>query len=116
MDGGAVGPVFSKSVVQLVSAMKAVHLEPETSTSLGAPTAPFEAIELRDALKEDAPSWREAILAEARSLQQMNTFTIMRGGSSQWEEVDIVPLGTEEEIQQPDAPHTKESQNGDSWQ
>jgi hypothetical protein len=59
--------------------MKAVHLEPETSTSLGAPTAPFEAIELRDALKEDAPGWREAILAEARSLQQMNTFTIMRG-------------------------------------
>ena len=56
MDGGAVGLVFSKSVVQLVSAMKAVHLEPKTSTSLGAPTAPFEAIELRDALKEDAPS------------------------------------------------------------
>ena len=79
MDGGAVGPVFSKLVVQLVSAMKAVHLEPKTSTSLGAPTAPFEAIELRDALKEDAPGWREAILAEARSLQQMNTFTIMRG-------------------------------------
>ena len=79
MDGGAVGQVFSKSVVQLVSAMKAVHLESETSTSLGAPTAPFEAIELRDALKEDAPGWQEAILVEARSLQQMNTFTIMRG-------------------------------------
>jgi hypothetical protein len=57
--------------------MKAVHLEPKTSTSLGAPTAPFEAIELRDALKEDAPSWRKAILAKAKSLQQMNTFTIM---------------------------------------
>jgi hypothetical protein len=46
--------VFSKSVVQLVYAMKAVHLEPKTSTSLGAPTTLFEAIELRDALKEDA--------------------------------------------------------------
>jgi hypothetical protein len=79
IDGGAVGLVFSKSVVQLVSAIKAVHLEPETSTSLGAPTTPFEAIELRDALKEDAPGWREAILAEAKSLQQMNTFTIMWG-------------------------------------
>ena len=56
MDGGVVGLVFSKSVIQLVSAMKAVHLEPKTSTSLGAPIAPFEAIELRDALKEDAPS------------------------------------------------------------
>jgi hypothetical protein len=71
------GPVFSKSVVQLVSAMKAVHLEPETSGSLGAPTAPFEVIELRDALKEDVPGWCEAILAEAKSLQQMNTFTII---------------------------------------
>ena len=60
--------VFSKSVVQLIYAMKAVHLEPKTSTSLGAPTALFEAIELRDALKEDAPGWREAILAKARSL------------------------------------------------
>jgi hypothetical protein len=69
--------VFYKSVVQLAYALKAVHLELETSTSLGAPTAPFEAIELRDALKEDAPSWRKAILAEAKSLQQMNTFTIM---------------------------------------
>jgi hypothetical protein len=49
--------------------MKAVYLEPKTSTSLGAPTALFEAIELRDALKEDAPGWRKAILAKARSLQ-----------------------------------------------
>ena len=56
MDGSVVGQVFSKSVVQLVSAMKAVHLESKTSTSLRAPIVPFEAIELRDALKEDAPS------------------------------------------------------------
>jgi hypothetical protein len=69
MGGSATGLVFSKSVVQLVCALKAVHLEPETSGSLGAPAAPFEVIELRDALKEDAPSWREVILAEARSLQ-----------------------------------------------
>jgi hypothetical protein len=79
MGGSATGQVFSKLVVQLVCALKAVHLEPETSGSLGAPAAPFEVIELRDALKEDAPGWREAILAEARSLQQMNTFTIMWG-------------------------------------
>ena len=56
MDGGVVRLVFSKLVVQLVSAMKAVHLEPKTLTSLGAPTALFEAIELRDAFKEDTPS------------------------------------------------------------
>jgi hypothetical protein len=55
INRGIVKLVFSKSVVQLVSAMKAVHLEPKTLTSLGAPTALFEVIELRDALKEDAP-------------------------------------------------------------
>jgi hypothetical protein len=79
IDGGAVGLVFSKLVVQLVSAIKAVYLEPKTSTSLRAPTVLFKAIELRDALKEDALNWREAILAEAKSLQQMNTFTIIKG-------------------------------------
>ena len=56
MDGSVVGQVFSKLMVQLVSAMKAIHLEPKTSTSLGAPIVSFEAIKLRDALKEDAPS------------------------------------------------------------
>jgi hypothetical protein len=70
-------PVFSKSVVQLVSAMKAVYLVPETSGSLGVPTVPFEVIELRDVLKEDTSGWCEAILTEAKSLQQMNIFTIM---------------------------------------
>ena len=34
MDSSVVGQVFSKLVVQLVSAMKAVHLEPKTTTSL----------------------------------------------------------------------------------
>ena len=46
---------------------------------MGAPTAPFEAIELKDALKEDAPRWRKAILVEANSLKLMKTFTIIRG-------------------------------------
>ena len=55
-------------MVQLAYAIKAVYLEPETSTSLSVPTALFEAIELRDALKEDAPGWRKAILAEAKLL------------------------------------------------
>jgi hypothetical protein len=35
--------------------MKAVHLEDEDTTSLGVLTAPFEAIELEEALREDAP-------------------------------------------------------------
>ena len=59
--------------------MKAVHLEDEDTTSLGAPTAPFEAIELEEALKEDAPKWLEAIYEEGNSLKKLNTFTIMRG-------------------------------------
>jgi hypothetical protein len=46
---------------------------------LGVPTAPFEAIELEEALREDAPKWLEAIRAECTSLKQLNTFTIMRG-------------------------------------
>jgi hypothetical protein len=42
-------------VVQLVIAMKAVYLEAENTTLLGAPIAPFDAIELDQALREDAP-------------------------------------------------------------
>jgi len=33
--------------------MKAVHLEAENTTSLGAPTAPFNVIKLDQALRED---------------------------------------------------------------
>jgi hypothetical protein len=71
--------VFNDQVVQLVNAMKAVHLEDEDTTSLGVPTAPFEAIELEEALKEDAPKWLEAIYAKGTALKKLNTFTIMRG-------------------------------------
>ena len=46
--------VFSDTVVQLVSAMKAVHLEPDDNTTRK-PIAPFEAITLEQALQEDAP-------------------------------------------------------------
>ena len=38
--------VFNDTVVQSVIAIKAVHLEAENTTSLGAPIAPFDAIEL----------------------------------------------------------------------
>jgi hypothetical protein len=53
INRGAVELVFSKLVVQLVNAIKAVYLKPKTSMSLKAPTVLFKAIELRDALKED---------------------------------------------------------------
>ena len=61
--------VFSKLVVQLACAIKAIYLEPKTSMSLGTLIALFKAIKLRDALKEDAPSQRKAILAKAKLLQ-----------------------------------------------
>ena len=48
--------VFNDTVVQSVITIKAVHLKAENTTSLGAPTAPFNAIELDQALREDAPS------------------------------------------------------------
>jgi len=38
--------VFNNIVVQLVIAIKAVHLEAKNTTSLGAPIAPFNAIKL----------------------------------------------------------------------
>ena len=60
-------------------AIKAVYLEPKNSTSLGAPTAPFEAIELADALYEDAQLWHAAIKAECSSFKEANTATIIRG-------------------------------------
>jgi hypothetical protein len=47
--------VFNDTVVQLIIAMNAVHLEAGNTTSLGAPTAPFDAIELDQALREDSP-------------------------------------------------------------
>ena len=59
--------------------MKAVNLEAENTTSLGAPTAPFDAIELDQALREDAPGWMKAIFEEFLAHKRMNTYTIMRG-------------------------------------
>ena len=46
--------VYSDQVAQLVLAIKAVHLEPKNSTSLGALITPFKVIELTDTLYEDA--------------------------------------------------------------
>ena len=47
--------VFNNIVVQLFTAMKAVHLTEEDMTSLGVPIAPFEAIDLDVAKRKDAP-------------------------------------------------------------
>ena len=47
--------------------MQAVHLEGD-SAYLSVPSAPFEEITVVDAMKEDAPNWKRAILAELRAL------------------------------------------------
>jgi hypothetical protein len=73
------GRVFNETVAQLAFAVKAVHLSDDDTTSLGVPTAPFEAIELDVAMREDAPGWHESILEEYRGLQKMNAFTIKKG-------------------------------------
>jgi hypothetical protein len=59
--------------------MNAVHLEAGNTTSLGAFTALFDAIELDQALREDAPGWMNAIFEEFLAHRRMNTYTIMRG-------------------------------------
>jgi hypothetical protein len=66
-------------VVQLVIAINAVHLEAGNTTSLGAPTAPFDTIELDQALREDAPGWINAIFEEFLAHRRINTYTIIRG-------------------------------------
>ena len=60
-------------------AIKVVYLEPKNSTSLGVPTTPFKAIELVNALREDAQLWHTAIKAEYSSFKEAGTATIMRG-------------------------------------
>src|ERR1700761_2587921 len=57
--------------------MKAVHIDMEDSTSLGAPTAPFEAVTEEETMKEDAPEWQKAKLSELQSLKDTNTYAIV---------------------------------------
>jgi hypothetical protein len=59
--------------------MNAVYLEAGNTTLLGAPTAPFDAIELDQALREDAPGWMNAIFEEFLAHKRINTYIIMRG-------------------------------------
>ena len=66
-------------VVQLVIAIKAVYLKAKNTTSLGAPIAPFNAIKLDQALREDTFSWIKAIFKEFLSLKRIHTYTIIRG-------------------------------------
>ena len=40
--------------IRAIAALKAVHLNNKELTSLGAPSIPFKAIELKEALREDA--------------------------------------------------------------
>lgn len=68
--------LFSDSIVYLVNAMKAVHLE--GNNSLGAPVAPFELVSEEEAMREDAPAWLEAIKAELNSIKEAKTYSVVR--------------------------------------
>jgi len=72
------GGKFTDLINRLVIAFKAVYLEPESSTSLGVPTPPYEAIDLDDALaSEDAQDWLKAISRELQALKSINIFKIL---------------------------------------
>ena len=58
--------------------MKAVYLDDDI-TSLSVPIAPFEAIILEAAMKEDAPGWKRVIHEELSSLLKIQTFAIKKG-------------------------------------
>jgi hypothetical protein len=47
--------IFSDSVMQLVTEFKAIHLKKDESSSVQALTPLFEAITLKEAMREDAP-------------------------------------------------------------
>jgi hypothetical protein len=46
--------VFSALVAQTITSLKALHLDIKESTSMGILSVLFKAIELKEALKEDA--------------------------------------------------------------
>jgi hypothetical protein len=71
--------VFNNTVVQLVIVINAVHLKAGNTTSLRAPIALFDTIELDQALKEDTLGWINAIFKEFLAYRRINTYTIMRG-------------------------------------
>lgn len=70
---------FSQTVKQLVKALNAVHLDEGKSSSLGVPSVPFEFLTVDEALKEDAPNWMKAIVAELEALQKTGTYEIITG-------------------------------------
>ena len=71
--------VFNDNIEQLVVSFKVIHITDEDTTSLGVPTAPFEAINFDTAIQEDAPGWRKSIIEEYKGLLKHNAFTIRKG-------------------------------------
>jgi hypothetical protein len=69
--------VFTDSVARLVTELQAVHIEGDSS-SIEVPAAPFESITLEEAMQEDAPAWKAALLSELESLKNTSTFLIVR--------------------------------------
>jgi hypothetical protein len=70
--------VFNDEIVQIVSALNAVQLESEKSTSLGAPSPPFEGVDTFDALEHDPKTWSQSVLEELRGLASRTSFSILK--------------------------------------
>jgi hypothetical protein len=68
--------VFSDSIVYQAKAMKAIHIE--GNSSLGAPVAPFEMVSMEEAMQENAPGWLKAIKEELSSIKAAKTYSVVK--------------------------------------
>ncbi|ESZ97773.1 Gag-Pol polyprotein [Sclerotinia borealis F-4128] len=71
--------IFSDEVVQQVNALKVVTQDTEGSNQKSDPMVLFEAVELENAMREDAQAWMEAINSELTNLRINDTFEIIQG-------------------------------------
>jgi hypothetical protein len=73
---------FSETVVKMVKAMKAVHIDDSVegeSAPIDAPAAPFEFITVEQALREDKETWIQSIKEELLSAKNTQTYEILKG-------------------------------------
>ncbi|KAI0992570.1 hypothetical protein K3495_g15615, partial [Podosphaera aphanis] len=71
---------FGSSVSLMVRALNALHIEQDQdSTSLGAPSVPFESLTIEQAFSENEEAWKASLLDELKSLERNKTFEIIEG-------------------------------------
>jgi hypothetical protein len=63
--------------MKLITGFKAVHLKEDESSSVQASAPPFEAITLKEAMRENDPEWLKVFVSELQSLKDTNTYRIV---------------------------------------